>query len=314
MAKEKYQRISQQRDELREAFRQALRTEFFSLFVANVDCKQLSEDTLNFLLRKFYSNGDIALSRAIGSENAMDYVGESEKSQFLVVTEYAPVGFGYLDLPLQVQLINPHGVPFINGGLLTPNKDVVIAHACKSRIIPQEFVFSKIEQMVKILMTIDTNLNALKVPFLVKGRTNKQQSASLMVNALLNDEIMLFQDASDPSSYSVLNTNARNEINNLYSHFQQIKNEVYTFLGIDNAGGFLKMEHLNTDEVNSNNTAIDIYANNIKGGFREMERKVKATFGIDLKFEFISEKTLSVHEDKEKEDNQGENEDDNQQD
>ena len=167
--------------------------------------------------------------------------------------------------------------------------------------------------MVKILMTIDTNLNALKVPFLVKGRANKQQSASLMVNALLNDEIMLFQDASDPSTYSVLNTNARNEINNLYSHFQQIKNEVYTFLGIDNAGGFLKMEHLNTDEVNSNNTAIDIYANNIKGGFREMERKVKATFGIDLKFEFISEKTLSVHEDK-GEDNQGENEDDNQQD
>ena len=124
---------------------------------------------------------------------------------------------------------------------------------------------------------------------------------------------MLFQDASDPSTYSVLNTNARNEINNLYSHFQQIKNEVYTFLGIDNAGGFLKMEHLNTDEVNSNNTAIDIYANNIKGGFREMERNVKATFGIELKFEFISERTMSVHEGK-IEDNQGENEDDNQQD
>ena len=44
-----------------------------------------------------------------------------------------------------------------------------------------------------------------------------------------------------------------------------------------------------------------------------MERKVKATFGIDLRFEFISEKTLSVHEDK-REDSQGENEDDNQQD
>ena len=44
-----------------------------------------------------------------------------------------------------------------------------------------------------------------------------------------------------------------------------------------------------------------------------METKVKATFGIDLKFEFISEKTFSVHEDK-MEDNQGENEDDNQQD
>ena len=73
------------------------------------------------------------------------------------------------------------------------------------------------------------------------------------------------------------------------------------------------MEHLNTDEVNSNNTAIDIYANNIKGGFREMERNVKATFGIDLTFEFISEKPLSVHEDK-KEEDQGENEDDNQQD
>ena len=77
MAKEKYQKVSQQRDELREAFRQTLRTEFFSLFVGNVDCKQLSDDTLNFLLMKFYSNWDVALSSSVGSESAMEYVGES---------------------------------------------------------------------------------------------------------------------------------------------------------------------------------------------------------------------------------------------
>ena len=311
MGKQNYLKL-QSRENLRDEFRQALRAELFTLFSANVNSEEIDSDTLNFILRKLYSDGEVALSLAVGAKSAMDYLPNEEKTNFLVATEFSPVGFGYLDLPLKVQLINPHGVKFINKNLLTPNKDVVIMHACKNRIIPQTFVFSKIEQMVKILMTIDTNLNALKVPFLIRGRANKQTNASLLVNALLNDEIMLFLDANDSTTYNVLNTNAKNEINNLYSHFQQIKNEVYSFLGIDNAGGFLKAEHLNTDEVNSNNSSIDIFANNIKSGFKESEKKIKATFGLDVNFKFISEKVLSIHEDKKEENEEGENENDNQ--
>lgn len=295
--------------ELREEFRQSLRTEFFTLFTGNIDCEALDGDTLNYLLRKLYSKGEVAISLAVGGKEALEYVDKGEDSKFLIVTDFSPIGFGYHDLPIKIQLINPHGVNFVSRETLTPNKDVVIMHACKNRIIPQVYVFSKIEQMVKILMTINTNLMSLKVPWLIRGRANKQVNAKMLINALMNDELLLFQDGNDTTSYTVLNTNARNEINNLYSHFQQVKNEVYTFLGIDNAGGFLKAEHLNTDEVNSNNSSIDIFANNIKGGFKEAEKAVKKTLGVDLKFTFISEKVTSIHEDN-KENSEGNNEDD----
>ena len=161
-------------------------------------------------------------------------------------------------------------------------------------------------------MTIRTNLNSLKMPFLVKlGGTSKFMNARQLMNALLSDEPALFIDGKkDMTALEVLNTGVANHIKGLYDQVLAYKNEIFTFLGLDNSGQTFKAEHLNADEVNSNNIITNVYANNFKSGLKEFEDGINEVLGARIHFHTIAEKSNSIHEKNEK---QEDNEDDNQQ-
>lgn len=297
----------------RQRFQDELETEIFTLFCSNIECDGISGDTLNYVLRKFYVNGEILASLAVGSQVAKVYLDSPEDlNDYLVFCDFSTLEWGYHDLPIKVRNLNPRGISFIDMGELTPNVDCVIGHICKNRITPAIYVRNKIEDIVNILMTIRTNLNSLKMPFLVKlGGTPKFMNARQLMNALLSDEPALFIDGKkDMTALEVLNTGVANHIKELYDQVLAFKNEIFTFLGLDNSGQTFKAEHLNADEVNSNNIITNVYANNFKSGLKEFEDGINEVLGARIHFHTIAEKSNSIHErDKGKEDN----EDDNQQ-
>lgn len=294
----------------RQRFQNELETSIYSLFHSNVMCDELTGDELNYVLRKLYKNGSILVTKAPESEIAKVYLGEEDSSSFLVFSEYTEEEFGYLDLPTRVRPINPRGVKFIKNKSFTPNEDCVIIHVTKNRIIPSQFVSNKITDIVNILMTIRTNLNALKQPYIVKTSGKKVTNAQAFMNALLSDEPLLFQNSNDSSVYNVTNLNVQSHVKELYEHALCLLNEIYTFLGIDNSGQTFKAEHLNSDEVNSNNVAVNIYANNFKSALEEAEEDIERVLGAKIHFYTIAEKSTSIHNDIH---NQGGNENDNDQ-
>lgn len=295
----------------RQRFQNELETSIYSLYHSNIMCNELSGDELNYVLRRLYKNGSILVTKAPESEIAKVYLGEDESTSFLVFSDYSDEEYGYMDLPTKVRPINPRGVPFIKNRTFTPNEDCVIIHATKNRVIPSQFVSDKITDIVNILMTIRTNLNALKQPYIVKTTGKKVSNAQAFMNALLSDEPLLFQDSNDSSVYAVTNLNVQSHVKELYEHALCLLNEIYTFLGIDNSGQTFKAEHLNSDEVNSNNVSVNIYSNNFKSALKEAEEAIESVLGAKIHFYTIAEKSTSIHNDIHE---QGGNEDDNQQD
>lgn len=296
----------------RQRYQNELETAIYSLFHSNIMCDELSGNELNYILRKLYKNGSLLVTKAPESEIAKVYLGEGVESSFLVFSEYTEEEFGYMDLPTKVSPINPRGVAFIKNKSFTPNEDCVIIHATKNRITPSDYVSAKITDIVNILMTIRTNLNALKQPYIIKTSGKKMTNAQSFMNALLSDEPLLFQDSKDSSVYSVTNLSVQSHVKELYEQALCLLNEIYTFLGIDNSGQTFKAEHLNSDEVNSNNVAVNIYANNFKSALKEAEENIENVLGAKIHFYTIAEKSSSIHNDIH-ENNKENNENDNQQ-
>lgn len=276
-----------------------LNTAIFTLFVSNYCCDELDGDTTNYILRRFWKDGAILVTESPVANIAKVYLGDdADMAKFLVFTQFTEVEWGYMDLPTKVVPLNPRGVPFIKDSrYYTPNDDCVIAHITKNRITPFEYVSQKIEDITNILMTMRTNLNALKMPYLVKVTPNKKNSADMLLNSMLTDEPLLFVDANNNMPFNPTNLGVQSHIKELYEQALCYMNEIYTFLGFDNSGQTFKAEHLNSDEVNSNNVIVNVYANNFKTALKEMEDDIQRVFGVRIHWYSIAEKSSSIHND-----------------
>ena len=108
--------------------------------------------------------------------------------------------------------------------------------------------------------TIDVNVNAQKTPVLVVGSEKQKLTLKNVYVQFTGNEPAIFGDKSlDTDMLTVLRTDAPIVFPQLQTQKQDIWNECLTFLGINNANTE-KRERLITDEVEANNTHIDLSA------------------------------------------------------
>ena len=117
-------------------------------------------------------------------------------------------------------------------------------------------------------MVINTNLNLQKLPYMIPVDNSNQARLQNIVQRMLNNELFLFVGDADPNLFKAVSTGAPYVIDKLSEYRHGLDNELKTYLGIDNQGGYLNREQQNLDTTNSNNDLINL---NKQGYVNEMK-------------------------------------------
>lgn len=178
-------------------------------------------------------------------------------------TKLTPVGTDYYGPPL---IVNENCVLFRNNDEMIPTSFPIKLFAYR---------------LAEISRTIDINIHAQKTPALITG-TEKQKLTLKNVYAQWDGfEPVIFGDkALDADTLKVLATAAPVVFPQLQTQKATLWNECLTFLGINNANTD-KRERLISNEVEANDTHIDLSADCMLKCREEDWAKAREIFGIN---------------------------------
>ena len=134
---------------------------YFNLFMNAYEIKGLDYQQKDFMLRRFWGDGRIALFMLKGKDGRAITSIDHPKG-VPVLTPYAPILFNIYDFPTQVNLINRRGVKFIPSTSQVVDKDVVIGYAQRNKKSVFTIVDYYVKKIVDVEMTIRTNLKSQK--------------------------------------------------------------------------------------------------------------------------------------------------------
>ena len=189
--------------------------------------------------------------------------------------------------PSTVHLVNERGV----SDLLIPSteqvvgKDVAIGWYQRNHQSVQRFVRIYAQQLADVQMVINTNLSLHKMPFVII--TDDEDTAKRIkdcIRRILNNELAVYLNAADKNALSSLNTITPYIIDKLYQYKVDLENELKTYLGLDNNGGYEKKERMLVDEVNSQRATIDDSADNFTDELNDFAVNIKDLTGLEISF------------------------------
>ena len=134
--------------------------------------------------------------------------------------------------------------------------------------------------------TIDTNVNALKPPILIRCDEKDRLTMKNLYNSYEgNEPFILGGKALNLEGLKVIKTDAPFVANQLQDYKHQLWNEALTFLGINNANTD-KRERLITDEVNANKEVISINAQSMLLTRQESCELINKKYGLNVTVSF----------------------------
>lgn len=228
----------------RASLRQAYIDKYFNLFMNNLKIEDTNYQEENFIKRRFWSDGTIAIFKidSVGKKVFVDYA----------ISQYNIYDYGVFATP-----INRKGVSFIPSYPMEIDKDICLIYAQHNKKGIQNLVLSYINRIVDIEMVIKQQLKSHKVPFVFTGDETEKDKFKDFFNKINTDLNDLYMTGAELDSINVLNLNNGFIIDKLYAFKQQLENELKEYLGINNMGTTEKKEHLINSEVDSNNEVVE---------------------------------------------------------
>ena len=222
-----------------------------------------------YCLKQFWATGTVACFKL-------------KYGEMLKFVQYAPNFYNNEDFPTTCFLIDKRGFSWIPKQEMTVGKDVVIGYAQPNTKSITFMVDYYLHKIVRIEELMYTNENKLKMPFLITTSLEDRARLESIIDEILygNDKVIL--SGEDALAIKALILNAPYLIDKLQKQKEAIKNELLTFLGLQNTGAE-KKERLLFDEVNANNEVINDSANCFTEMMQNFCNDIKETFGIEIK-------------------------------
>lgn len=192
-------------------------------------------------------------------------------------------------------MVTPSGLD-INCGSLKVGKECVLIRNNDERL-PTSFPVQLFAyRLAEISRTIDININAQKTPVLVVTTEKQKLTLKNIYSQWNGNEPVIYGDKNldTPELLRVLKTDAPIVFPELQNQKQTIWNECLTFLGINNANTE-KRERLITEEVQANNTHIDLSADCLLKSRQHACEEINKLFGTEISVE-LRENTEEVEE------------------
>lgn len=212
---------------------------------------------------------------------------------------YAGMEFDMYDFPSKVTLVNLRGVSQVLVPV-TPQvvgKDVVIGWCQPNHKPIAAVVQYYVDRMVQVDMVINTNLNLMKMPFLIGVNEVDKEKMKNIVDRILANETVVYASLEEVSKVQALATQTPYIIDKLEAHKRGLEQELMTYMGVDNNGSEnLEQTHVSVDAVNANNDVINDYGNAIESEIRKWVEQINKVFNRQINFEAVSKPVSSVKE------------------
>ena len=175
-----------------------------------------------------------------------------------MVTKCTHEQVNFYDEPVYLR---PYGTNLMKYDHLENNKDCVLIRN-NDECFPTSITIRLYAwKLADISRTIDTNINMMKMPYIIKTTEKQKNTMKQIVNQRNDNEIVIYADkAMEDNPTEVLKTDAPVVFDKLQIQKHHIWNECMTFLGVNNAN-MDKRERLVDDEVQANNEQIEACVN-----------------------------------------------------
>lgn len=182
--------------------------------------------------------------------------------------------------------IKPYAINYTyNGEALENDKNCVIIRNNDEMIPTSPTIQLYAMKLSNIDRTIDTNINAMKMPIIIKCSEKQKLTLKRVIQQRNENEPVIFGDKNlDTEGIEVLNTNAPIVFKDLQLQKHMVFNECMTFLGINNANQD-KKERLVDDEVQANNEQIEASFNIMLKARERAAAKINEIFGTNITVE-----------------------------
>lgn len=230
---------------------------YFNIFKNGFEWEgDINYKEIEFVMMKLWSVGKIAMRPLLANEK--------------IFTDWTRDSYDWYGNPATVMLINEYAAPvsIIPSTPQVVDKDVAIGWIQPNHKALKMTVDWYIKRIAQVDMVINTNLNLQKLPYMIPVDSSNQARLQNIVQRMLNNELFLFVGDADPNLFKAVSTGAPYIIDKLSEYRHGLDNELKTYLGIDNQGGYLNREQQNLDTTNSNNDLINL---NKQGYVNEMK-------------------------------------------
>lgn len=244
--------------------------QFQSKYEVKGDC--VSDESLDYMMRRFWSDGTCALYRIPNTD-------------ILGVAQFAPVLYNIWDKPDTLQLITRRDASkmLIPTKTLMNKKDVVIA-----KIRPDgkplyplaKYYANKLSSIDK---AIECNMLAVRTPWILLADTNNIKRINEFMRRYISDELCLTLNPDDVNSIQVLQTTANYIIDKLEVEKTQTLHEALDELGFDNCAE--TGNRAIVAEVSINSAATQDINDMYNQCLKQLEDNVKKVLGLEIHFE-----------------------------
>lgn len=276
---------------------------YYSIYMNRYKINGVDYQAKEFILKRFWADGTISSYQIKETKGSKDY-----PKGMIIFTPYAPNAWNLYDYPVDVNLINTKGLPFIPSKSLKVDEEVVIGFCQRNHKSVFQMVEYYVEKIVNIEIVIDLNLTAHKMPFIFGVDPEDTKKFEEIFRLLQNDEPSLFVSLNEADKFKALVSGAPYILDKLYNLKEALENELREYLGLDNLGGSEKKEHLITSEVEANNDVIETSGNCFIDCMKEFFDRTNELFGSNITIEINKkEQVESSPEDEQEEEVQDEN-------
>lgn len=151
-------------------------------------------------------------------------------------------------------------------------------------------------RLSQVQRTIDINLNAQRTPILISCTPQQRLTLKNVYKQYEGNEPVIFADSEfNVDSVRVLNTKAPYLINDLALYKHDLWNEVFTFLGINNANQD-KRERLVASEVDANDEQVEQARFNMLDARLDACKLINDMFGLDISVKFRNDEVQQQFE------------------
>jgi len=276
--------------ELQQRCKQNYINKYYNIWMSKFDWEGLDEgleeQQENFIMRKFWSEGTLA------ARNVKDV-------DIMAFAPYSGMEYDMYDFPSKVTLVNLRGVSqkLIPIEPQVVGTDVVIGWCQPNHKPIEAIVRYYVDRMVEIDMVINTNLNLMKMPFLIGVNEVDKKKMEDIVRRILNNEVVVFADLQELNKVQSLATQTPYIIDKLVEHKRGLEQELMTYMGVDNNGSVsLEQTHVSVDAVNANNDVINDYGNAIEGEINKWLKEIKRVLKREVRIKCKSKPVNSVKE------------------
>ena len=244
--------------------------QFQSKYEVSGDC--LTDESLDYMMRRFWSDGTCALYRIPNTD-------------MLGVAQFAPVLYNIWDKPDTLQLVNRREASkmLIPTKTLMNKKDVVIAKIRPDGkpIYPlAKYYANKLSSIDK---AIECNLLAVRTPWILLADASNIKRINEFMRRYIADDICLTLNPDDVNSIQVLQTTANYIIDKLEVEKTQTLHEALDELGFDNCAE--TGNRAIVAEVSINSAATQDINDMYNQCLKQMEDNVKKVLGLTIHFE-----------------------------